>query len=137
MRRLRELVLRDLVWLLNTTHLSSSDDLSAYPEVEHSVINYGIGELSGRLVSGMDTRELERVVRQAILDFEPRILAHTVRVRTIPAPEQKSLSQLMFEIEGQLWAVPAPSHLLVRTRVDLEEGEVTLTDSNLADMRRG
>ena len=126
--RLRQLVLRDLIWLLNTTHLASSEDLSPYPEVEHSVVNFGIGELSGRLVAGMDTYELERIVRQAIVDFEPRILANSVKVRASLQQGGESHSRLVLEIEGNLWSVPTPTHLLVRTQIDLEQGAVTLTD---------
>ncbi|MCU7917456.1 MAG: type VI secretion system baseplate subunit TssE [Candidatus Thiodiazotropha sp. (ex Dulcina madagascariensis)] len=129
MRRLRQSVLRDLAWLLNTTNLSTTEELDAYPEVEHSVLNYGLSELSGHLVSGMDLSRLERMVRQAVQDFEPRILPQTVKVRSIKDTSQESHNRLMFEIEGQLWAVPTPTHLLIKTQIDLEEGGVTLSDA--------
>ncbi|MES9825576.1 MAG: type VI secretion system baseplate subunit TssE [Candidatus Thiodiazotropha endolucinida] len=129
MRRLRQMVMRDLAWLLNTTNLSTTEDLTAYPEVEHSVLNYGLTELSGHLVTGMDLARLERLVRQAIQDYEPRILPQSVRVRSIRDSGKESHNRLMFEIEGQLWAVPTPSHLLIKTQIDLEEGGVTLSDA--------
>jgi type VI secretion system protein ImpF len=129
MRRLRQCVLRDLAWLLNTTHLASTEDLKAYPAVEGSALNYGVGELSGQLVSSMDISEMERALRQAILDFEPRILPRSLHIRALSEPKQESHNRLVFEIEGQLWAVPAPSHLLLRTEIDLDEGDVTLTDA--------
>lgn len=129
MRRLRQLVMRDLAWLLNTTNLATTEDLDPYPEVEHSVLNYGMTELSGHLVTGMDLGRLERLVRQSIQDFEPRILPHTVKVRSIRDTGKESHNRLMFEIEGQLWAQPTPSHLLIKTQIDLEEGGVTLTDA--------
>ncbi|MEW8394805.1 MAG: type VI secretion system baseplate subunit TssE [Candidatus Thiodiazotropha sp.] len=129
MRRLRQLVLRDLAWLLNTTNLATTEELAPYPEVEHSVLNYGMTELSGRLVAGMDLGKLERLVRQAIQDFEPRILSHTVKVRSVRDSGKESHNRLMFEIEGQLWAVPTPSHLLIKTQIDLEEGGVTIADA--------
>ncbi|MES9831281.1 MAG: type VI secretion system baseplate subunit TssE [Candidatus Thiodiazotropha sp. LLP2] len=129
MRRLRQYVLRDLAWLMNTTNLATTEDLEAYPEVAHSVVNYGLNELSGHLVSGLDLSKLERMVRQAVQDFEPRILPHTVKVRSIRDSGKESHNRLMFEIEGQLWAVPTPSHLLIKTQIDLEEGGVTLSDA--------
>ncbi|MET0026312.1 MAG: type VI secretion system baseplate subunit TssE [Candidatus Thiodiazotropha sp.] len=129
MRRLRQSVLRDLAWLLNTTNLATTEDLEAYPEVARSVLNYGIRELSGHLVSGMDLNHLERMVRQAVQDFEPRILPNTVRVRTVRDSAKESHNQLMFEIEGQLWAVPTPTHMLIKTQIDFEEGGVTLSDA--------
>jgi type VI secretion system protein ImpF len=129
MRRLHECVLRDLAWLLNTTHLASTEDLKAYPAVDRSVLNYGIGELSGQWVSSMDINQMERALRQAILDFEPRILPQSLRIRSLKEPAQESHNRLIFEIEGQLWAIPAPSHLLLRTEIDLDEGDVILTDA--------
>jgi type VI secretion system protein ImpF len=77
----------------------------------------------------MDIGHLERLVRQAIQDYEPRIIAQSVRVRSIRDSGKESHNRLMFEIEGQLWAVPTPSHLLIKTQIDLEEGGVTLTDA--------
>ncbi len=129
MRRLRQCVLRDLAWLLNTTHLASTEDLKPYPAVARSVLNYGIGELSGQLATSMDLGQIERALCQAILDFEPRILSQSLRVRALREPAQESHNRLVFEIEGQLWAVPAPSHLLLRTEIDLDEGDVTLADA--------
>jgi type VI secretion system protein ImpF len=129
MRRLRQCVLRDLAWLMNTTNLETTEDLEAYPEVSHSVLNYGIAELSGHLVSGLDLTRLERMVRQAVQDFEPRILSSSVKVRSVRDASKESHNQLMFEIEGQLWAVPTPTHLLIKTQIDLEEGGVTLADA--------
>src|SRR5271157_4316244 len=70
----RECVLRDLGWLLNTGRLSQVQDLDAYPEVARSVLNYGSIDLSGRHLSSTDLAELENAVKQAVLEFEPRIL---------------------------------------------------------------
>ena len=42
-------------------------------------INFGLPALSGLLASSLDVIDLERAVRQAIIDFEPRIVAKTLR----------------------------------------------------------
>jgi type VI secretion system protein ImpF len=47
-RQLRECVLRDLSWLLNTTQLEANEDLDAYPEVRRSTVNYGVPSLAGK-----------------------------------------------------------------------------------------
>jgi type VI secretion system protein ImpF len=129
MRRLRQSVLRDLAWLLNTTNLATTEDLEPYPEVARSVLNFGIRELSGHLVSGMDLNQLERMVRQAVQEFEPRILPNSVRVRSVRDSAKESHNRLMFEIEGQLWAVPTPTHMLIKTQIDFEEGGVSVSDA--------
>jgi type VI secretion system protein ImpF len=128
--RLRECVLRDLGWLLNTGRLSQTEDLEPYPEVTRSVINYGAMDLSGRLLSSTDVEELEQGVRQAILDFEPRILRDTLRVTAIREAEKMSASAITFEIQGSLWAQPLPMRMFLQTEIDLESGHVEVVEKS-------
>ena len=74
LRRLRESVIRDLEWLLNTGCLEISGDLGDYPEVRKSVLNYGVPDILGISAGQKDLVAIERQIRQAILDFEPRLL---------------------------------------------------------------
>ena len=126
--RLREAVLRDLAWLLNTTNLAAGTDLDAYPEVRHSVLNYGIPDLSGVSVSSANIAELERELRQAIIDFEPRILSHSLAVRLEANKSQMSHNAMTFLIEGELWAQPVPLRMYLKTEIDLDIGDVKVTD---------
>lgn len=128
MRRLRQCVLRDLEWLLNTVNLAVTDDLEPFPHAARSVVNYGMPELAGSFASNVDLRLIERGVRQAIVDFEPRILADTVQVRAVVSEESMDHNALTFEIEGELWAQPLPEKLLLKTEIDLEVGVVTVSE---------
>lgn len=130
MRRLRESVLRDLAWLLNAGRLDGVQDLSAYPFAAHSVLNYGIPDLTGLTASGVDASGIERAVREAIRDFEPRILPQTLRVRARVDPERMSHNALTFDIEGELWAQPVPQRVFLKTELDLEVGAVTVTEQS-------
>ncbi len=130
LRKLRDSVKRDLAWLLNATNLSSVQSLERFPEVERSVLNYGMPDISGLTVSDIDTGELELAVRRVILNFEPRILPHTVEVKPLIDEQQMNSNALAFEIEGLLWAQPAPLQIMLKTELDLELGEVTVTDSS-------
>lgn len=124
---LRETVLRDLAWLLNTTNLGSAQSLDAYPEVESSVLNYGVPELSGRTLSGTDGPLLERALRQSIASFEPRILPASLKVRLELGEGLTSHNALIFLIEGDLLAQPLPLRLYLKTEVDLDLGDVTIS----------
>jgi type VI secretion system protein ImpF len=128
LERLRQCVLRDLSWLLNTGNLAQSDDLSQYPEVRKSVVNYGCPDMSGQTLSGTDVPSLELAVRQAIWDFEPRILRDSLSVRAIVDEQEMSRTALTFEIEGTLWSQPAPLRLLLQTEVDLETGHAEVRE---------
>ncbi len=126
--RLRECVRRDLAWLFNTTHMQSLQDLSEMPLVARSVLNYGIPELAGRTASSLDTVELEQMIRQAILNFEPRLDRNSVRVGPVVDKRQMNHNALSFDVEAELWAQPLPLRLFLRTAVDLETGSVEVTD---------
>jgi len=126
--RLREAVLRDLAWLLNTTNFEAGTDLDAHPEVRHSVVNYGIPDLSGIYVSSANIGELERDLRQAILDFEPRILRHSLAVRLQTNESQMNHNAMTFLIEGELWAQPVPLRMYLKTEIDLDIGDVQIVE---------
>ena len=127
--QLRASVMRDIAWLLNTVNFAASQDLAPFREVEHSTVNYGIPDLAGSSAAGRNAKELERAVRQSILDFEPRILRDTVRVSVRLQPDAMSRHALTIIIEGDLWAQPVPLNLYLKTEVDLETGTVTVTDT--------
>jgi len=126
--RLRECVRRDLTWLLNTTHLAALEDLEAHPDVQRSVLNYGMPDLAGRTVSSVDPRALERLLVKVIADFEPRLLKSSVKVKIIADREKMNHNAMCFGIEAELWAQPLPLRLFLRTDIDLETGTVNVTD---------
>lgn len=128
--KLREYTLRDLNWLFNATQMASPEDLEAYPLVANSVVNYGLPAFSGMAASGIDIRGMENALRQAILNFEPRLLADSVRVKARSVEHQESAHNLLsFEIECRLWAQPAPIALLLHSDVDLESGQTAVSES--------
>ena len=126
--RLRDCVRRDLAWLFNTTHLQSMQELDDYPAVARSVINYGMPDMAGRTTSGINTTLLEQSIRRAILDFEPRLVARTLRVKLVVEEKQMNHNAMSFDIEAELWAQPLPLRLFFRTEIDLENGGVNVQE---------
>lgn len=127
-RQLRECVRRDLSWLFNATNLATARNLAAYPLTAHSVLNYGLPELSGHSLSNFDVARLEQQLKQIIIDFEPRILPHSIAVRLYVDEQRMDNNALAFEIEGELWAQPVPQQLYLKTEIDLELGDVNIID---------
>ena len=87
-------------------------------------------------MSSLAIADIELAIRQAILDFEPRILPESLQVKALV--ELSELNQhhaIGVEIHGQLWAQPVPLELLIRTEIDLETGKAQIVD--LAPMRAG
>lgn len=127
-QRLRESVRRDLTWLFNTTNLATVCDLSEYPEVERSTVNFGIPDLAGKPASNVDTAALLKLIRRAITDFEPRLLKSSLKVRILVDPDEHSPNAMAFGIEAQLWSQPLPLRLYLRTDVNLEDGEARVSE---------
>lgn len=125
MARLRECVCRDLATLLSSTSIDGAYDLTALPDVQRSVLNYGMPSLAGRAVKLLDLRRIARVVEDTIRHFEPRL----THVRVTPDTERDTDEQeFHLRIDAQLWSQPAPQGLVLRTRISTESGQATITD---------
>lgn len=129
-RRLKSSVIRDLEWLLNTCDLASVQDLDPYPEVASSVVNFGMPDLAGRNLSGLDVLILERELRRAILRFEPRILRQSLSIKAVIDEAQMTPNAIRFDIEGELWGSPMPQRLYLKTNLDLEDGTTQVIESS-------
>ena len=128
--KLRDCVIRDISHLLNAHHLEGNTDIDAFPEVQSSVINYGVSGLTGFSMHNIDVNSAERSIRQAIINFEPRILKNTLKVSMTRDTEKSSNHAIVFRIEGQIWAIPIPLMLMLKTEIDLETGSVNVIQTN-------
>jgi type VI secretion system protein ImpF len=122
---LRQAVLRDLVWLFNSSGHAPKLDPKCFPHAAKSVINYGLPDLSGQYASSIEPGDLEQLIRASILLFEPRILPDTLEIQAVM--EQSVLDAhncLSLNVRGMLWAQPVPIEFLMRSQIDLEEGRI-------------
>jgi type VI secretion system protein ImpF len=127
--RLRDCVTRDISWLLNCVNLGLDEQLSDYPDVARSVINFGIPDLTGTALAGVDAHVLQRQIREALLAFEPRLTPSTLRVTVQTDVKRMDHKSLIFNIESEMWAQPIPLNLYLKTEVDLETGKFNVTES--------
>ncbi|KVA46780.1 type VI secretion system lysozyme [Burkholderia cepacia] len=128
MRQLRESVLRDLVSLFNAMGRYSRNDLADYPFVECSVLNYGLPTMTGKTLSDLNVSDTANQIAEAIRRFEPRISSYSVRVTPLPTQVGGHRNTIAFLIEGELWAQPYPERLYFKTELDLEGGEVFVSE---------
>lgn len=126
MGRLRDAVLRDLRWLFNASGIDDVVDLERFPEVRHSVLNYGLRSLAGRPISSIDPSEVSRRIRDTIGFFEPRLSG----IRVTPEVQEDAVEgmTLSFLVEAELWGQPLAQHLSLRTSIDVETGDVMVSD---------
>jgi type VI secretion system protein ImpF len=133
MTQLRQAVLRDLAWLLNTTNLAATQDLSATPLAARSAINYGVPGLAGMVQDAGQLSSLETRIAEAIRSFEPRIRPETVQVALRRTTGERATTAVVFEIEGELWAQPVPEQLFIETAIELETRLAVVTDAGVRD----
>ena len=127
--QLREQVRRDLSWLFNTTQLAAGTDLEPYPEVQRSILNYGIMDLTGHVLSSLEPERLEKSVRAALLTFEPRLLSDSLEILVEIGKNPFGAAALVVEIHTDLYCEPLPLALHVRTEIDVETGRVAVGDA--------
>jgi len=126
---LRNAIVRNLTWLFNAKSLDNIVDLQPYPLVCDSVLNYGIIDFTGKSLSGLDFVDFQEKMVEAIRRFEPRIFPDTIIVQSRYTDDNSNSgpNRLIFGIEGQMWGNPLSERLYLRTELDLEEGNVKVT----------
>lgn len=126
-KQIREAVLRDLQFLLNTSapiHLRDVGD--EFSEIESSVLNYGIRDLTGQTATTSLEDHAARMIARSVQAFEPRIRRKSVAVRVDRDKEAQPGAGIAFSIEGELWAQRLQERLYIKTHVDLDTGQVKL-----------
>jgi type VI secretion system protein ImpF len=131
LQQYRKAVLRDLEMLLNARMLPPDDPVYDYPEAAASVINYGIPDLCAKSKAALASDGFDKILRNTILTFEPRVLPSSLRVHFVVEEDQQNVRTVGFELEGDLWAQPYPDHMFVKTQVDLETGHCTLEGESI------
>ena len=123
--RLREIVQRDLIYLLNTTNIEALIDRSRHPHAAASTVNFGVPPLAGSYLVNRRWEDVEQIIRRAIEDYEPRLIAASVQVRPVTPPGMKdNYNVLVFEIHALIASQPYPLELTVQSSVDLETNRI-------------
>ena len=127
-RRLRDIVQRDLSWLLNTNNSDTWIETTRFPLASKSVLNYGVREVAGDFASKDRATIIRKSIAAAIEAYEPRIRKGSTRVdmRTDNVSRNTVIS---FDIRADMWAEPIPIQLYLRSSVDVTTGEVSLERS--------
>ncbi len=123
---LRSTVRRELAWLLNTTNFESSTDLSAYPHVRTSVLNYGVPDLAGKALGAKIVIQRARDIRTAIHAFEPRIDKASLEVVASDKVERENAITFLInaDVRSAVRAIPVK----FRTDVELDTAAATVRE---------
>ncbi|MEB0014297.1 type VI secretion system baseplate subunit TssE [Glaciimonas sp. Gout2] len=122
---MRSVIKRDLTLLLNTTNLSNAIDEKTLSAVASSVMNYGIPALSGEYIADRNWIKVERMIRKAIVDFEPRLLPDSLSLRPLTDNANSNhYNILFFELNALIHWSPYPLEFRIQSAFDLETAKV-------------
>ncbi len=123
---LRNTIRRELAWLLNTTNLGSVIDLEPYPQVETSVVNYGVPDLAGKSLNRRVIVQRAREIRAAIKAFEPRIDAKSLAVEPVDAVEREN--SFTYVIRGDVTSAVRAMPIKFRTDIEADTASVAVRE---------
>lgn len=124
-RRLREIIQRDLSWLLNTNNSEGIIDPDIYPNIATSALNFGLREVAGEFSTEQRAEAIRKSIVKAIERFEPRIKKGSLEVVIVPTETRRG-TMINYDIRADMWAEPLPLELYLRSAVDTTTGELTL-----------
>lgn len=126
--QMRDIVQRDLAFLLNTTSIEDQIDRERYPHAAASTVNFGVPPLAGAFMASRKWAEIERIVRGAIGDFEPRLIADSLIVSPLTTPGANDRYNILsFEVRGMIRMDPYPLEFMVQSSLDLETSQINVT----------
>lgn len=125
-QQLRQIILRDLMDLLNTTNIDDQIKHIKHEHARRSSINYGVAPLAGTHILEKHWISVEKIIRQAIVNFEPRLSPATLSIRPIIKKDGQLYNVLSFEISGIVHIQPYPMDFTVQSNVDLETNRIEL-----------
>jgi type VI secretion system protein ImpF len=121
---LRREVSRDLDALLNTVALDATVDMENAPHVRKSILNFGLSDIALHTIDENSVEEIPDDIRTAIINYEPRIAADTLRIERDKQVDPVEL-KIRFVISGEL--VCHPVHVPVEFVADIvESGKIVV-----------
>ncbi|MFP6562325.1 type VI secretion system baseplate subunit TssE [Paraburkholderia sp. B3] len=129
--QMRDIVQRDLAYLLNTTNIEEQIDRARYPEAAASTVNFGVPALAGKFMATRQWADIESIIKQAITDFEPRLVPDSLSVS--PLADKKGEVQynaLAFEVRGLISMDPYPLEFMVQSSLDLETSQLSVSGAH-------
>lgn len=123
---MRNTVRRELNWLLNTTQLEAVVDLTPYPHVRTSVLNYGVPDMAGKISTPLAVAGRAAELNQAIATFEPRLAPEHLDVTPHPSTDRDDA--VTYVIRGDITSAVEAMPVEFITDVEVDTGVVTLRD---------
>ena len=123
---MRASVRRELGWLLNTVYLGATIDLERYPQVQTSVLNYGMPDLTGRASTLAAVKARSNQIAEQVRIFEPRLDHDTLQVEAKPGVGLDNA--VAYVIRGDISSAVRAMPVQFFANVEIETGEAVVRE---------
>jgi type VI secretion system protein ImpF len=123
---LRRHLSNDLASLMNTISLDAMVDLTDYPYIQKSIINFGFSDLSSLADRGFAAAEMSRFIRETLIRHEPRLIPASIEINVNKDAESVT-QRLTFDISADMVASPVDVPLDFVAEVDMGAGKIQMT----------
>lgn len=127
-RKMRTLIQNNIADILNVANMEHQLNVKYHGEVAASVVNFGLSPIVGGYTTSESWGSIEQRIRQAIIRFEPRLIADSVMVTLAGDAESPVCNGIIeFEIRALVKWDPQPFDLCIGARYDTETESAGLT----------
>ena len=111
--------------MLNTTNLDAAEDLADFNEVRHSILNFGLPDLTWRTIDENALADVAREIELALADFEPRLARDSIKARRDMSVGTEELT-LRFLVKADLRTQPVSVPVEFVAEVELDSSKIKL-----------
>lgn len=122
-KTLRQEVARDLEMLMNCISLDSTIDMTDFPAVQKSFLNYGFPDIAHRTIDELEVSDLDAEIEDVLRRYEPRLAEASLRVsrdRTISPDDLK----IRYIVQADLICEPLNIPLKFIADVEIVTGKI-------------
>ena len=123
---LRRDLAEDLTRLLNTVNLDSAQELEEFSYVAHSILNYGLTDITAYSLEENAVDDITDELRQSLKDYEPRLIPNSIEVRrdtTVDAAAQ----QIRFAVSAEMHSTPVDIPVEFVAELELDSGKMRIS----------
>ena len=128
--RYKNIVMRDLISLLNSSITIGESDLQELGYVKKSTLTYGMKSFAGMTFSDSNKQAIIEEIKTSILKFERRIYSESLEVELMKNTEGDvectANHKVKISIIGALRPLQKKERIFIKTEIDLETGRFEL-----------
>lgn len=125
-RELRQVVIRDVAWIINDIAFGAAVALDDYPEIVTSVLNQGVPDMTAMRLARPSLQRRAADLALTLKAFEPRLLASSLSV-TFDTDDVQNENKVRFTIAAELKGAVDERYIELKTAVALDSGDVEVT----------